>query len=468
VPTRIIPGAISTDRLRALVISDAGRPDVKLEAVRGGKTPAPTVRDHDAGDPIVDQHLRKAKLELYLVEATGLAPGTDYQMTAGGKPVHFKTFPAALPPEGLSFALASCYYEAFGRDRDYLRALQAAPSYGPLAAKLLVGDNVYIDVGRAPGQARSGAEESVGRYLQYYWKSGYADVLSYLPTFCLWDDHEFWNNYPEWQVHLARSMDAGGREAYEKAAQATLRLFQAALNPEPAARGGLSYSFAAPPVSFFALDLRAGRTSMKSARPQMTSEAELAAFERWAAGLKAPGVAMFGQPLWIEKGNWMDYVPPDYAGQYARIWKALAGAPYDVLVLSGDVHHSRLLEFDVGRGRRVWELISSPACMIPTIESIAAQAFDVQDRGTITFPLQFPGEAAAAPKLAGYHFGTDHNNTISFFRLKPAGAGIDVTACFFDLVTKSVCKNQRPAVAAPLASSQPEWCQQTFSLKKRA
>lgn len=464
--TRIIPGAIGTDRLRALVITDGGKPELKLEAVRGGTAPAPTIREHAAGDPIVDQHLRKAKLELFLVDATGLSPGTDYQLSAGGPPVHFKTFPAALPAEGLAFALASCYYEAFGRDRDYLRALQAAPNYGPLAAKLLVGDNVYVDVGKAPGQARSGAEETIGRYVQYYWKSGYADVLSYLPSFFLWDDHELWNNFPEMQVHLARSMGAS-QEAYKKAGLAALKLFQAALNPDPVAKGGLSYTFAAPPVSFFALDLRAGRTIMKTARPQMTSEAELAAFERWAADLKAPGVAIFGQPLWIEKGNWMDYVPPDYVAQYTRIWKALAGAPFDVLVLSGDVHHSRLLEFDVGRGRKVFELVSSPACMIPTIESIAAAAWDVQDRGKIAFPLQFPGDVAAAPKLAGYHFGTDHNNTISFFRLKPAGAGIDVTACFLDLVTKTICKNQKPSVAAPLSSPQPEWCQQTFSLKKR-
>jgi hypothetical protein len=471
VPTRIIPGAVSTESLRALVLTDASaRPALTLEALRGGPVPALRLREHASGDSRIDQHIRKAGLTLYVCEADGLRAGADYQLRAPGeRPVHIKTFPAQLPSGGLSIALASCYYEAFGRHQDYLRLLQSAPSYGPLAAKLLVGDNIYVDVGAAPGQARSGPEETVNRYLQYYWRSGYADVLSYLPTFCLWDDHELWNNFPEWQVHLARSMNAGGRDAYAAAGLGALKLFQAALNPPPIVRAGLSYQFEIPPVSCFALDLRAGRTSMKSADPRMTSEAELAAFERWAADLKAPGILVLGQPLWMPRGNWMDYQPPDYPREYSRIWRALTYAPYDILVLSGDVHHSRLLELDVARDRKVWELVSSPACMIPTIESIGAGTFDVQDRGSITFPLAYPGGPSGPPDLRAYHMGTEINNTIAFIRLTPADAGgIKVTACFMDLLTKVITRNQRPRVAAPLASPQPEWCQTSFTLKKRA
>lgn len=469
-PVRIIPGAVSTDRLRALVISDAdAQPALTIEALQGGPAPALKIRAHAAGDSRIDQHVRKAGLTLWVAEAEGLRPGADYQLRAGSeRPVHVKTFPAKLPQAGVTLALASCYYEAFGRHKDYLQLLQSAPSYGPLAAKLLVGDNIYVDVGAAPGKARSGAEETIGRYLQYYWRSGYADVLSYLPTFCLWDDHELWNNYPEWQVHLART-NAGDRPDYAAAGLGALKLFQAVLNPPPAARTGLSYRFDIPPVSCFALDLRAGRTIMKTAEPRMTSEAELLAFERWAANLEAPGIAVFGQPLWIDRGNWMDYQPPDFAGEYSRIWRALTNAPYDVLVLSGDVHHSRLLEIDTAKDRKVWELVSSPACMIPTMESIAAAAFDVQDKGVLTFPLAYPGGPVGPPNLRAYHFGTEISNTIAFLRLAPADAGgITVTTCFMDLKTKTITRNTRPRVAAPLATPQPEWCQTSFVLKKRA
>lgn len=468
-PVRIIPGAVSTDRLRALVITDGETaPPVTIEALQGGPAPALKIRAHASGDSRIDQHVRKAGLSLWVCEAEGLRAGADYQLRAGAeRPVHVKTFPATLPKAGITLALASCYYEAFGRHKDYLQLLQSAPSYGPLAAKLLVGDNIYVDVGAAPGQARSGAEETIGRYLQYYWRSGYADVLSYLPTFCLWDDHELWNNFPEWQVHLART-NARDRDAYADAGLGALKLFQAVLNPPAAARSGLSYRFDIPPVSCFALDLRAGRTIMKTANPRMTSEAELAAFERWAANLQAPGIAVFGQPLWIDRGNWMDYQPPDFAGEYSRIWRALTNAPYDVLVLSGDVHHSRLLEIDAAKDRKVWELVSSPACMIPTIESIAASAFDVQDKGVLTFPLAYPGGPVGPPDLRAFHFGTEINNSIAFLRLAPADAGgITVTACFMDLKTKTVARNSKPRVAAPLASPQPEWCQTSFVLKKR-
>ncbi len=193
--TRIIPGAISTSSARALMITDEkSAPALRVEPVAGGAARPAKVRELDAGDPIVDQHIRRAGLQLFLGEIDGLSPGTDYHLRVGtAAPVHVRTFPAQLPKEGLSFALASCYYEAFGRDKDYLKALHAAaPGFGPLAAKLLVGDNVYIDVGKSPTAQRSGAEETIGRYLQYYWRSGYADVLSFLPSFFLWDDHELW------------------------------------------------------------------------------------------------------------------------------------------------------------------------------------------------------------------------------------------------------------------------------------
>ncbi|HEY8379270.1 MAG TPA: hypothetical protein VIK91_22405, partial [Nannocystis sp.] len=66
---RIIPGAVGTDRLRALVISDGKeRPALAIEALQGGKA-ALVVREHDADDPLVDQHVRRAGLRMYLCEA---------------------------------------------------------------------------------------------------------------------------------------------------------------------------------------------------------------------------------------------------------------------------------------------------------------------------------------------------------------------------------------------------------------
>ena len=464
--TRIIPGAVGPTSLRALVLTDQSTPpELELVDVRGAPTPPLAVKHHGSGDERFDQHVIGAGVRMFVAEASGLKPGADYQIGA----THIKTLPRTLPATGFRFALASCYSDDFKRHGDYLKVLQGSTTFGQLQAKLLVGDNVYVDVGSIGAQARSGFEETAERYLRHFWRSGYADVLSYLPTFTMWDDHEFWNNYPESQFWLPRSMNAR-HEEFRDAALAGIKAFQAVLNPPPAARQGLSYRFELPSLSVFALDLRAHRSRHEIANPVMCSEPELVAFERWAAALTTPGALVVGQPLWVAAGDWKDWNPPAFAAQYARIWKALAAAPFDIVVLSGDVHHSRLLEIEVGAGRRVWELISSPACHIPTVEAIAARAFDVQPgAGGVGFPLEIAGAAGA--RLAAYHMGTGISNTIALVKLSPADDdGVAVSGSFVDLVKKTVAPWARPPDRCPIAAGDHAWCKRDpmFVLRRRS
>src|SRR6185295_2197754 len=105
--------------------------------------------------------------------------------------------------EGLTIAVCSCYYDYYHVDQRYRTALTQKNLFPASAFKLLIGDNLYSDV--APGQAWvvGGFSETVARYSLYWWNSDYTEVLQTLPTFTCWDDHEFWNNYPEHQPHLA-------------------------------------------------------------------------------------------------------------------------------------------------------------------------------------------------------------------------------------------------------------------------
>lgn len=464
--TRIIPGAVSTTTLRALVLTDQKvPPPVLLTDPRGAKLPGLTLKPHDSGDPRFDQHVTGAGVYLYVAEATGLTPGTDYLV--GG--AHMKTFPRKLPQAGLNFAMASCYTDLFKRDADYLKVLQGAASYTPLAAKLLVGDNIYLDVG--PHKGRSPFEEIADRYLQHYWSGDYTKVLGYAPTFTLWDDHEFWNNYPEKQVWLPRINAA--RSDYSTASLLALKTFQAVLNPPPAARVGLSYSFSIPPLSVFALDLRTGRTMHQATVQRMCSEVELQAFERWASKLTGPGAVIVGQPLWYYPGNQFDWNPAAFRPQFARIWKALATAPWDIVILTGDIHHSHLLEIDPGTAGRVWQLVSSPAVHIPSIESIMAHAFDTQDRGGVGFPATLDLDVAAAgsqPRLAAYHMGTACNNSLALFNVKPNADGSATFAGkFVDIVTKVVPAWEPGPSHSPVAPGDHKWCQREpmFTLRAR-
>jgi len=463
---RIIPGAVSTTTLRALVLSDeAGPPELKLEDPRGAPTPPLKLGAHGSGDVRFDQHIVRAGVRLYLAEARGLKPGADYML--GG--THMRTFPRQLGADGLRVALATCYSDQFKRDGDYLRVLQGAAGHGPLAAKFLLGDNLYVDVGPSTGPARTPFEETADRYLQYFWRSSYARVLGYLPSFMLWDDHEFWNNYPERQIWLPRSLGAA-RKDYSDAALAGIKSFQSVLNPPPAARRGLSYSFEIPPLSCFALDLRAGRTLQAASTPQMCSEAELQAFEAWAAGLQGPGALLLGQPLWQRPGDWQDWNPPAFAAQYTRIWRALSDAPWDIVMLSGDVHRSHLIEIDVGPGRRVWELLSSPACHIPTVESIAARAFDVQPGPSRVGVQPSVVVSGASPRLHAFHMGTGCPNTIALLHLtQTASGGVRFAGAFIDLVRKTPAAGGVPTSGVPIAPGDHAWCRRDpmFELHKR-
>lgn len=463
---RIIPGAVGATTLRALVLTDQSTPPaVQLTDARGAKLPGLTVTPHSSGDARFDQHVVGAGVHLHIASATGLKPSTDYLING----VHLKTLPRKLPREGINIAISSCYCDLFKRHTDYLKVLQGAAGYTPLAAKFLVGDNIYLDV--SPRTGRSPFEEVADHYVHHYWTSGYAEVLSYLPTFSIWDDHEFWNNYPEKQIHLPR-INANYAD-YMAASKLGLRTFQAALNPTPVVRGGLSYTFDTPPLSFFAIDLRSGRTLHGADDPRLCSEAELAAFEKWAANLKGPGAVIVGQPLWGWTGDKFDYNPPSFPAQFARIWKALANAPWDIVVITGDIHHSHLLEIDPGTGGRVWQLVSSPVVHIPTIESIAARAFDVQDRASVNFPPTLEIDAVAAgttPRIAAYHMGSGCNNTLALLNIKGnADGSVTFTGKFVDLVTKVASPWDAPPSTVPVAHGDRKWCQREpmFTLQRR-
>lgn len=464
--TRIIPGAVGQASLRALVLTDQKvPPPVLLTDPRGRKLPGLLLEPHASGDPRFDQHVVGAGIHLYVARASGLTSATDYLL--GG--VHMKTLPKKLPRAGINLALASCYTNLFKRDADYLKVLQGAAGYNPLTAKLLVGDNIYLDVG--PHAGRSAFEEVADRYLQHFWSGEYANVLGFAPTFALWDDHEFWNNYPERQGWLTRINASRGE--YSTASLLGLKTFQSVLNPPPVARVGLSYTFSVPPLSVFALDLRAGRTLQSAAVQRMCSEAELQAFERWASRLTGPGALVVGQPLWISAGNHFDWNPPGFAAQFARIWKALAAAPWDIVILSGDVHHSHLLEIDPGTAGRVWQLVSSPVVHIPSIESILAQAFDVQARGGVNFPEALEIDVAASgtrPRLAAYHMGTGCANTLALLNIKGnADGSVTFAGKFVDLVTKVAAPWDPPPTHASIATGDRKWCQREpmFTLRAR-
>ncbi|HSN99867.1 MAG TPA: hypothetical protein VLS89_16335 [Candidatus Nanopelagicales bacterium] len=475
---RIIPGTVTGRSLRALILGvEAGASNIQLRVMGSGE-PVPVAVRNLQPSPELGRQLNARGVRLKVAEASGLAPGTRYSIIAASTEaqtvaVTVETLPERLPAVGVTIAVASCFYDHFGADLGYLAALKGARWFTPPAMKWLVGDNVYLDVAPDQSRYRDGHEETAIRYVRAFCQSKYADVLSHLPTSVTWDDHELWNNYPESQVHLLRTRPPL-REGYAAAAQEALDLFQVPLNPPPVVPGGRSFASRVGEVGVFFADLRTRRTPVRSRAPMLMPEAELDALCAWARGLEGPGVLVVGQPLWGQAGSaFTDVGPPAYRAQYARIWRALAEARYDMLLVAGDVHHSRLLEFDLGNDRKVHEFVSSPACHIPSTASIALNSYKGQGKGAIRFPDRIELDERAAgcrPRLGRYHFGADVQQTIGLLHLAPAAAAgeIEVSAAFIDSVAGVAAEARPSGSSAPAAGRLRCIGQRLFTLRRRA
>ena len=458
---------------RALVLVDRARePRAVLRVKRDGSRIDGVRTDRYASaSPELRRELdRYVRLRPYVFTFDALASDTEHELIveAGDERtvLAVRTLPERLPAAGLTVAVASCYYGGFGQGAQYLRGLQQPCCFDKPLLKLLVGDNLYLDIGPNDGRD-DGYDQTVWRYVEHFVRSSYADVLGHVPTLTTWDDHELWNNYPESQTWLSRSWLSGEtRQGYARAGIECLDLFQNSLNPAPAAAdGGRSFRYDLAPLSFFFADVRSERTlfddrdrarHMQQQPRRMMHERDLDALVAWAKG-DGPLVLVIGQPLWMPAGGGTDYNPPAFADQYARIWQALADAKRDVLVISGDVHFSRLLTLELP-GRTVYEFITSPASHIPTVTTTALSAVfggqGAQGRGTVDVPRAFPLDKSEhytplKPRLGRYLMGTDAQSTLALLHFTPVGNDVEVGATMVDL--------ERNVVARQCAADNPGW-----------
>lgn len=416
-------------------------------------------------DPDLDPHLRRQRVLPLRVEIGPIPNGyVRIEVVVGGlvaTATEVAVIPDTLPPEGFTVAAATCFYDYFaGGAASYGTALRLGRWFGKTGLAILAGDNLYMDVAPDQRSLDDPFEEAAVRYAKYFVYGAYPDAIGGQPTIVTWDDHELWNNYPEFQPHLSRTWSDASRTRYADAALAGIERFQAPLNP-PGVGG--AFQFEITPLSFFVADLRTGRTPRDRAGRSMLSVAELDAMVRWLRGLRGPGVLVVGQPLWIEKGDWRDWNPPAFEAEYAALWSALAAAPYDVLVLSGDVHHSRALALRVG-GREVFEVVTSPAVHIPTKWSTATGSYDTQDRDPVAYPgaVEVDPSLMIAPELdprGALLFGHAEPNTLAFLHFRPAGPDrVDVSLAFVDHRTGDVA----PSISGGSCYRAP-----AFSLRKR-
>jgi hypothetical protein len=444
----VIQGGSLQDRYRALLLVRDPVGPLKVSAVTAGGLAGERLKLSRVETKPLAGLLRERRLSAFQLEATELRPGRAYtfRFTDGettNVPLETYTLPQRLPADGVTVAIGSCFFDGFDMSAR-IEAVLRRPWLGkrPLL-QLWNGDNLYVDV---PSFGLLAADkpyvQTLERYLRYFDGTGYMRARAVTPNFTTYDDHEFWNNFPEPQIHLSRDDDQL-RLGYTMAGWACLDLFQASLNPsqrpelfqlvQDQSRASRSFQLDLPPLSIFFADLRSNRDRQRP-NARMMARRDLAALELWAASLPGPGVLVTSQPLWIAKGDKVDYNPPDFAAEYAAIWRALRSAPFDVMVVSGDVHHSRIikLSFADAPDRAVYEVVSSPASHIPTtVTTVLPSTLFAQDRARIAVPGAV--ESSGQRLKPSYYFGTSAQNTLGFLGFVPGpDQSVHVSATFVD------------------------------------
>jgi hypothetical protein len=302
-----------------------------------------------------------------ILTLSGLQPGTRYRAQVGDGAnawdLRPKTLPAALPESGLTFFVGSCYY----RDQDegqVLAALRDVPEPRPVF-KLLVGDQVYADwppIGLLPFANLGRAY--LARYQEYWNYLPYRDFLSESPNFFTCDDHEWWNNAPEFQYHLPQTWTDGRRQASLAGARQAYGLYQV----RPNASGGFWSTFDIPPVSFFIADTRSDRSLFADEPRRLYSPGQATALADWARQLTGPGFLVLGQPLFGKEGDWKDYNLRDFTEDYRDLWDIIELAPHRIAILTGDIHVGRLAVSPGAMGipgrPPIFELTSSPLALV--------------------------------------------------------------------------------------------------------
>lgn len=438
----IIAGAVSQQTLEALVIAGGFGAEVPSVQLRAPGSPQGRALALERLQPaaVIAPALQARGVSVYRVQTpiTGAcvlearsANGSLRRTTGTIRPLPARLTDAQA---GLSFVLASCtyYWEpyvnmlAWRLPRAY--GLGPAPSFS-----LFVGDNVYLDI---PKPREQRPQDAVGRYLKYFLSERYAAGRAQLPSFTTYDDHEFWNDYPNRELPVSLWLTHDDSKVFGAAAHACLDLFQRSINPAAIVPGGRAYRIDIPPLSFFVADTRSDRKDA-----QTMSEADLRALEAWVAGLQGPGMLVLGQPLWIAPKNTAaaiataDHNIPFYKAQYNRICAALERSAWDVMVLSGDVHYSRLLRIAVPGNRIIPEVVSSPLISIP---SIGTSLNDLLGIGDGTTPaggaaIEDPVTVPRTGWRASYQLGTGLPASYAVLQVRAVGERVHVGLQFIDL-----------------------------------
>jgi len=270
--------------------------------------------------------------------------------------------------------------------------------------KFLAGDQVYLD---SPWQRYATGVHSEAElqaiFLDHYintWNhtkgsaGGFSRLLVEGANYFSSDDHEYWNNAPNFAAFAPDTWTEARRKTWFKAAKELYCTFQ---TPR------FVTQFAVPPVNFLSVDTRVNRDAD---RRNFMKPSDLETVGQWVEGLQGPGVLVVGQPLLQGKtgflsGTFGDWNLPDFE-QYSALAAIVGGTKHSLIILTGDVHFGRVARSSLQSGAELVEIISSPLSLVD------AAAKGKWEKAPQTFPA-IPSSASAPASLARSEVITEAN-----------------------------------------------------------
>jgi len=313
-----------------------------------------------------------ASLSYQRIRVPNLQPRRSYTLAFDSQPpsATFVTLPDSLPSTDdrpFTVLLGSCFCAAKDESGAFGNTYFHLPSDARPDVKIFCGDQVYLDSPwyefLAHTHSRSQMEsEFLGRYLGAWTQgdnsSGYYSVLTDGANFLSSDDHEFWNNAPSAAIYVRDTWTQSGRKTWWSVAEGLYRAFQSA-DDVP--------RISVPPLSILSIDTRIHR---RPDRTTFLNPTDYRAVEDWVRSLSGPGALVIGQPIFDKPVGWLhghiaDWSLPDYA-QYAGLVRLLLNTKHSIVILTGDVHFSRVAHCTLDNGAQLVEVISSPTSLVDT------------------------------------------------------------------------------------------------------
>lgn len=387
------------------------------------------------------------------------------------------TLPESVPLKDKPFKimLGSCFYLPEDKEGLVGRTFYNLPENEQPEIKFLCGDQVYLD---NPWQETtwnlaasfSPKENMRALFFKKYldtWThikndendqtkavGGFNLLLSHGANYFCSDDHEFWNNGPNFGgVGAALTALRSQRRWWFREASDLFRVFQS-LAPW--------MTFDVKPLSFCIADTRINRSTHKliglDEDAVFMEPDDLLAVGEWIKNLQGPGVLVLGQLLMTDGANWrktfqnlsgfsiftrlketfgdyFDFGLPDFPSQYNELCGYIRNSKHSIVLLSGDVHFGRVAVCNLSEDgqTKFVEVISSPMSVVRVNKKITGI-------GTYEPAPEFFGLEVESVPIALSNdpkpLSQSHFTTIEFSRNSLTDAEIEMKVKSWNILTK--------------------------------